>query len=393
VRSLILAAALTAATTSHALEFKPAMKIDLRGEYSNQQISAASHWDMPVDFFLVPAFDFGSGTTLAPVLAFLREGPTPNNIPEETSNLVETNTFLAKPILKKALNDSWALKAWGTAKRTVTKQSISDHWSLGLYDWEEFGGGVGVDWKTGLLGAEKLSLGAEGLHRGYPNWHESGVALSNNRNYYSKDYNGLKLNADLNSSAKQRLSWDSGVMWLLKGYTDALLIAQDGTFDQDVLRSDSLLRWDLNSRYALNERWDLRASYDLDWNSSNQNFFDGAFNQPVMDFYSYLSNGVVLGLGWKSAGQTHVDLSAGLTNRVYSGRSIRNPDGTYTQGVQADVEQTYALDGSCPVKWVPGLDLVSGVSWFFANSNQGYEGTLRSTYDIFKANLGVTYRL
>lgn len=391
-----------AATAS--AEFKPAIQADVRGRYENQQSSASSNWGQSVNLLAVPAFSFGR-QALLPVFAVQQQGRGVEAGVDASPELifVRRNLFLAKPTWLYNLNDAYAVKAWGTAKRAVNAEKSDTAWSLGLYDWEEYAGGLGADYKLGGP-VDKISAGLELEHRTYMNWHENGAALTAFKNYYSKDYNALKATLAAKSPAKTALPWDLSFTWLSKAYTDSFLLKKvsaagggettDGTLDLDALRADQLLRLTGDISMGLGSTMALTLDYDLDWSLSNQNYFDPVFNQGVLDFYGYLSNGGGLSLQWAPQGNDGLIalVRAGLTNRVYSGRLVRNPDQSYTQGTQADLEQSYSLDLSYPF-FVPGLTLVAGTSWFNALSNQGYSPGSTASYDIFEANAGLRYAL
>ena len=391
-----------AATAS--AEFKPAVQADLRGRYENQQSSASSNWGQSLNLLAVPAFSFGRQTIL-PVFAIQQQGRGVEAGLDSSPELlfVRRNLFLAKPTWLYSINDAYAVKAWVTAKRAVNAEKSDTAWSLGLYDWEEFAAGLGGDYKMGGA-VDKLSVGLEYEHRTYMNWHESGASLSAFKNYYSKDYNALKATVAAKSPAKTALPWNASLTWLSKAYTDNFLIRRvqsagggettDGTLDLDVLRSDNLLRLGGNISMGLSATLVLTLDYDLDWNLSNQNYFDSVYNQGVLDFYGYLSNEVGISAQWAPKGNDGLVavVRAGLTNRAYSGRLIRNPNQDYTQGTQADLEQDYSLDMSYPF-FVKGLSLVAGTSWLNVLSNQAYSPGSASSYDIFAVNAGLRYAL
>jgi hypothetical protein len=79
-----------------------------------------------------------------------------------------------------------------------------------------------------------------------------------------------------------------------------------------------------------------------------------------------------------------------LTLRNYTGRFIRNPDGSYTSGKQADVEHDLTLGARWPLKnW---FAITGGVDYDAVHSNQSYILVIRNTYDVFRARLGVDLR-
>lgn len=392
-KTAILSALLAAlAAQASAFDFRPAVQADGRFSWDSQQASAKSSFGGTGSLFAIPAMGFSPRLSLSPVLAAIAQGR--GLVIEEDSFFVRRFTFLAKPTLRWKADDNWDLRLWAGAKRAVNEETDSEAWSLGLYDWEEYSAGIGADWKPGRAWLEKAALGLELQHRAYPNWHESGVAIVGNHNYYSKDYWGTRLALDMNSPRKERWGWDGGLSLLLRDYSDSLQVRKDGTLDPDVLRQDLLTRLDFNPRMPLGETFNLVLNVNLDWNASNQNFFDPTQNQPVMDFYGYWSFGGGPTLAWAPKGPEGPTLSAGatLTNRTYTGRLIQDPDGTYRQGKQADLEQHYSLDGRWPF-WLRGLAAVSSIDYLNVLSNQGYQVRVRNTYDLFTATLGLQYKL
>lgn len=386
----VLAALLAASSSAFAFSFKPAVKAEFRGVFESQQATKSDDFSGQGNLFLVPGMDLSEKLSLSPVLAYILKSRDRDVYPDEELPFAQSHTFLGKPVFKYNLNDKWDAKLWGTAKHTINRETRGEDWSKGLYDYEEFGVGAGTDWKPAAWGIGKGSLGLEYHHRDYPNWHEAAAYLTQNKNYYTKDYNGLKLSLDVASPKKQAFTWDSGLVWLSKGYTDSYQVKKDGTLDLGLLRGDNLLRWDANAGLERGA-WKLYGGPGVDWNTSNQNFFDPGSNTPVLDFYGYLATTLTLGLSWKGWHDLVLDGNIRFTNRVYSGRSIRNSDGAYTQGKQADFEQDYSLEAAYPLPW--GLAAVAGFDYLNVQSNQGFQSKILTTYDLTKVSLGLSYQL
>lgn len=383
-------------------DFKPVVQLDARGRYENQQVSAKAGWGQSADLLLIPAFSFGAHSFL-PVMAVLQQGRGVETGADGSPELffVRRNTFLAKPVYRYEISPDYAVKAWGVAKRAINAEKDDTAWSLGLYDWEEFAGGLGADYRLGMV-VDKLSVGLELQHRDYPNWHEQGAELNQGKNYYSKDYDGLKATLSAKSAATAPLPWNASFTFLNKGYTDSYLLKKvsgpngettDGTLDLGALRADQLLRLAGDIGLALGTAFSLGVDAAWDLNLSDQNYFDPVFDQGVLDFYGYNSVGGGVSLNWLPRGPEGPSLSvrAGLANRVYSGRPVRDPDGTYRQGKEADLEQDYSLDFGWPVGL--GLSVVGGLDWFNALSNQGYAPGTLPAYDLFSTTLGLKYQL
>lgn len=392
----ILAPALAMALPATALEFKPSLSLDKRGRYETQQVTAKSTWGQSADFVLVPAF-FKDRHAILPVLAELEQG---RGLEIEETFFVRRTTYLLKPMYRYQGEGGRAYKGWLTAKRTVNAEKDDVAPYKGLYDYEEYAAGAGMDLK--LEGpAEGLDLGLELQHRHYMNWRELGPQLTGDKNYYTKDYNGMRASADLKGPKDGRLGWGLGLSWLGRFYTDNYLydVAPNGqvqgsvTPSKNPLRAEHFWRAALDAGYALAPGWSLAADLGFDWNVSNMNHFDFAFNQGTADFYGYHSTGGGLRLAWLPWGPegTRFSFRAGLLNRVYTGRPIRHANGTYTEGKQADVEQDLRFDLDAPIG--ANFSVVGGASWLNVLSNQSLEAGVRNTYDLFGATLGLRYRI
>jgi hypothetical protein len=386
-------------------EFSPSLQLDRRARYENQQVTSNSTWGQSTDLYFIPAFAWGANAIL-PVIVDLEQGRGGDSDGSSSGNSLVTNetyfvrrtTYLFKPIYRRQWDKRTGLKLWGTAKRTVNAEKDDTVPYKGLYDYEEFGVGTGFD-RKGDGAVASWGAGLEYQHRHYPNWKDPGTPVTDGKNYYTKDYNALKVNLNVVGNPQGRLPWTLALSWLGRGYTDSYLYdtASDGsvlgsvTPSKSPLRAESLLRVGGDVRYAFNEAWSLLSDLGVDYNASNFNYFDTVAFVGYSDYYGYHSTHGSLGLSWRKAQDgPGVVLKAELTNRVYTGRPIRNPDGSYTEGKQADLEQVYSLDFDAPLG--KGFALVGGMNWTNVLSNQGFP-LPRPSYDLFSSSLGLRYKL
>jgi hypothetical protein len=383
------------AAPASAFDFKPLLQADARAGHETEASTAQDNFAWDGQLFFLPSLGFGSAGSFLPLFAYLRDDR--DVVVEEDSMTVERDTFLARPLYRYSLSPSLDLKAWGSAKRAVTLESYQVAWSEGLYDYEEYGGGVGVTYKRPGKDLTSADLGLELLHRGYPNWHESGVSLTAGANYYDKDYDGTKLTLSLAGPGGPGWGWHSDWTYLYRGYTDALLEDingfQPGTSREDqFIFSESHLTWMAGA-------WTADLDLELTANLSNENYIDTSAAQYMSGFYDFESELLGPSITYAPRGPAGPSLILGLSilNRTYlspggkTGRLIRNDDGTYAQADEADVEQRYHIDGGIPLG--AGLSLVGNADYTVVQSNQSVIGTYRPAYDLFRFDLGLRYRL
>jgi hypothetical protein len=382
-QSLLCSLILLAPAAAPAFEFKPAARFNVAGSYSS--IPPTSSWGANGDLFLLPAMKQGDWS-LIPLFAAI--GKTSEKAVLEDTFFVESYTFLAKPQLRWQRGTS-TYRVFGGAKRAINKETTTEVWSAGRYDYEEYGVGLGGAWKPwDFLGEVKASL--EDLHRTYMNYHELGTAVVGGKNYYSKDYDGWKFVVGTEAKKDSALLWTFDYTLLLKNYTDSYLETKDKKPDLDAgLRRDQLHRFDGGLQGPLGHQmaWGVDLGFDL--NLSNQGYLDPTTFVFDQDFYGYFSETLGGSLTWFPRGPEGPSLTPAysLTLRNYTGRSIRNPSGEFTAGKQADTEHTVSLNGRWPLlKWAA---LTGGMDYYSVQSNQAFVLRIKNTFDVFRAKLGV----
>jgi hypothetical protein len=212
------------------------------------------------------------------------------------------------------------------------------------------------------------------------------------KNYYTKDYDGLKLVLDTGAPKDAAHPWNAGYTLLLKSFTDSLFVNSDGTLDPGKLRADQLHKLDFDVKGPLGASLSWSVTGGLDLNVSNQGFFDPTELKFNEDFYGYMAETLGGSLNWFPRGPEGPSLSPGYTGtlRQYSGRLIRNPGGAFTQGKQADTEHKLSLNGRWPLR--PWAALTAGLDYESVQSNQAFVQRMRNTYDIQRARLGADLR-
>jgi hypothetical protein len=346
----------------------------------NGSIGAQGH------LLAVPLLVLGKSDFLAPVVLLDMSRFDP--VIEEDSFFLERFLVLAKPSWKHKFS-AFESTLYGTLKHAVTKEHDGDPWSRGLYDYEEYGGGLSLSKKFWAF--EELSLGGAYSRRSYPNYHYR--APSGAKNYYVKDQEIGKFDLEATFLPSERGQIRLAYSLDNKAYTDAYYINPDGTLNLGTLRSEQLHQLSLRARKAAGN-WARGLQFDAVLNQGNQNSFDYLQNIFFEDFYSYRSFSLKPELSWLAQGKPdghRVSLSYEGLLRDYAHRSIRTPGGAKTQGVQADVEHRIGLDGVWVSPWW-GVKFYLDLGYRVARSNQAYEPGVKYSYDLFTSQAGLAYR-
>lgn len=391
-RRVLALAALVLPALVHAGSFQPYLKLDGRAAYASVTNDDSS-WLAIGSFTAVPAWKPLDKLVLLPV--FSATSAAKDRTVGEEDPFVSKVLFLTKPTAKAPLG-AWEPRAWGVAKRAVTKEVQGGVWSAGRYDHEEFGAGAGLEYKPGLgTLVGPLGLGLEWHHRNYMNFHALQARITGNRNYYYKDYDGWKVELDADTGKGIPILKSLGYTLLFKNYTDSLLLKKsDKTYDLGSQRSDQLHKLKLDLEHHFGKTLHLMGALSLDLNQSNSNFYDPTWNVFVDDYDSYSAATLVAALVWllkEAKDAPSLTLAYRGESRTYRGRPIRNPNGAYTAGTQAEMDHTASLDGRYPMFWQ--MALVGGASFRSVQSNQGYSPGIKPTFDLFVASLGLEFKL
>lgn len=396
---LILVTGLVAGP-AQAMEFQPAVQGDLRFGHETQPLTAADNFAWAGQLVLLPAIQWSPSSSFLPLFAYLRQDS--DVVVEEDSFFTEQDSFLARPLYRRVLNDAWDLKAWGDARRNVTMESYQQAWSTGLYDYEEYGGGVGAVWKARGSFLGSLDLALELLHRAYPNWHELSADLihltdGSVENYYNKDYVGYKGALKLLGARRGAWAWNGSLDYLYRAYTDALVEQQGGFIPGADRRQDQSAYLEARLVHSRTD-WVTALSLDVAGCLSNQNYVDTGLAVYVPGINDYLSQQLGLALTYapQGTGGPAMTTQVSLLNRDYQGpggigRNIRNPDGTFAMGKENDVEQRYHLDGRWPL--LGGLAVVANLDYTVASSNQSLFNGYQPNYVLFQILGGLQYNL
>jgi hypothetical protein len=381
--ALIFAAVLPASLG--AMELKQVLDVQLGLGYAGIQGGPGS-LNFPGRLLYLPLLKLGEGDYLAPV--FLADYQYRGHEVTEDAFFVSSLMLVAKPTWKHLMAGGHEASVFGSAKRNVTQERFDQPWSLGLYDYEEYGGGLGYR-RAGFLGLQSLGLDLGLAHRSYGNYHNPAPAPSgHSENYYLKDMliPSLDLHAAFMPAERGVLKLDYSLASRL--YTDASLVLDNNFLGAD-RRSDLYQSVELKA-FKDGGFWSRSLSLGADYNLSNQNYWDRFFFLYFEDFYSYYSIHLRPEISWLPQGKAsghRLSLAYEALLLNYLHRNIRNPDGSKTAGAEGDVEHHFSLNGTYVInRW---LNLVGGAVYVVARSNQGYAPTVHFSYDLFNGQLGL----
>ncbi len=383
-QAFLAACLLSAPAFLPALEFDPKLDLSLGADYSAFQNEGGS-WNGPGKALFIPMIKLGKSDVIAPVLAVdakYRQKP----LAEEAEPFLSYWQFLARPTYKHAFNKELNFTLTGQARRRVTVNEYRIPWSLGIYDYEEFGGGAKVGWHG-------VDLGFNWSHKDYPN--NKNPAPSGSKNYYIKDLDTTRIALDYDLPKLAGLMSSLGYSLSLRNYTDSYILKADGTLDSP-LRSEQLHLARATVEGVLGASLVWSAGLEMMMNASNQNEFDIIINKPKKNTESFTQWGLLPSITWlanKDPKGTRVSLSWRSEYKAYADRLVRDSSGVYSLSTQTNAVHEAGLRGTWAGFWISNLDVFGDLQYAFARSNQGYETSFRYTYDLFMAQAGLEYRI
>jgi hypothetical protein len=371
----------------YSLDFQPVVDLDLRGGYANVVGSTSSGLGLG-NLFVVPALSLSDSTLLLPNIYANASGQE-RSIEEDTV-FVRTLLYGFKPVLKYKYSSSTTLLARVDIKHNYDIQALGESFGTGLYDYEEYGGGVGADFATLL--PVPFSLGLDYSHRSYPNYRNQNptnpvlAAALGSKDYYFKDFWDLKpsLKADLGPIGRFDLALQ------VRSYPDSYLYAQDLTIpvNPGTLQRDYLVTADLKGGMALTKEWMLLWSFSEMDNSSNMGSVDTTANRFFADSESYSAFTVSPGLQWQGElWGASLAYSAVFRNL---NRPIQNSDGSYADGMIADIE--HGINAEIRRKLAYHISAVLGGSYRLVRSNQEATTAGLPNYAFYNINAGLQWQ-
>ena len=383
-----------ASAQAQALDFKNYLSVDARGGGVGVAGSGSSSL-ITGQFLGIPALKVGDADTLS--LMGLVSSTNADHIISEDSFFVQRGTALLRPSWRHSLNESLKSQLRGTAMRVANLEAVSQPWFSNPYDFEEYGLGLGMTRDSQAFGGNwSMGLGADVMHRGYPNYRDLTAGFTNGKNTATKDYDGFKLSLESRHSFSQGFGGRVAVSELLKQYSDAYQVTDQGTVDLNDAkrRNESTLTLNVDGNTNAWAGASADANIEVQVNSSSQAYFDSSVNKFVADYYSYnsfsFSPSYTQPLGGAQSGHS-VTAGYSVTLRNFGGRLARSSSGAYTSEKQSDLENALTLDGRYAL--FSHFTAVGGASLRSVSSNNQYDLGAKNNFTLYSLNLGLEYKL
>jgi hypothetical protein len=392
MRPVLLSLCLLPVLASGA-EFKNYLSVEGRaGNSQLQQANSVTRSDVSGQIVALPAVKLGADDTLT-FLGLLSSSNTDRIIAED-GFFVGRNTALFKPSWRHAFGEKFKAQLRASAMHGAMLESPGQNWFSNPYDFEEYGAGAGLSYDSALFGGPwQLGLGADLLHRGYPNYRELTGGFTAGKNLATKDYDGVKVL--LESRHRPSSAWGGRLAAnaLLKAFPDAYVAASDGTLTGEK-GTENTLTFNLDVDRAAYRGGRATLGLEAQVNSSNRSFFDLGQRKFMADYYGYscysVSPSYVQPLYGEKSGH-QISLGYDLTQRSFNGRLARDAAGAYTSQLQVDLEQSLFLDLRFAL--ANGWSAVGGGSLRNISSNNAYEFRAANSYTLLNLNLGLEFKL
>lgn len=372
---------------AHAVAFQAAADVQAGGGYSEQQ-GAEGSWGEVGHVQVIPMWKFGSNDFLVTALDASDSGrgvvsDVGNTLPAYfTQSLILTG----EPQWKHLIGQSgWSVTAYGLATHGYLQDDPDEYLGEGIYDYEQYGGGIKVDKSDLWPWLHALDVDLSDGHRHFPNYYNT---PTDNRNYYTQDL--WQLEGQISATLPHNfLLYYSLTDY---AYNDSYVFNSDGTIS-DTLRMDLdhdlKLSWNLPLSQQLNFGVFVEGTYV----NSNYDTYNFNANEFLPDYFSDSSIGIGPSVAWYPKGDPKGDMLSLTWEPKYTNYNHRvqyNPDGTPTQGTEDDFENTFTFFGRKTL--LPHWSLYCSLDYDTQQSNQASINGVIYSYAIFDSQLGLEFQ-
>jgi len=329
----------------------------------------------------------------------------PQYLPQDEGNSFY-NTYLVGNFhlaARKEFSPGWFVKVTPLATLNYMKETPSDEWGEGLYDYTDFGVNGELRHILKDQDSEKHYVASvEYYKREYPNFATLISATSvTPPETDEKDYHGIKYLARTEQNYAQWGGWYVEPYLLQKLYADKHTVNDDGTLDLGDDRHDYEVGLSFGATY-LPKRFN-RFVFSLDneyiFNKSNMSYYDSrntlSFADDVFtnNYYDYQSFSVAPSIQYALPfGQDQAirfQLGYEWFYRAYDDRKSQTITGEYTTEDQYDYEHTYSFGMRVPV--TKSLEWVTNYAYNRTVSNQKFEDYYRYTVSSHTVKTGFSW--
>jgi len=348
----------------------------------------------------------GKGGIILPIYAF--SGSVSDRVVEESILFSSRQTHMLSLGYKNTITGNWEGKISGDGAWAITKETFSEKFGKGLYDYRDLGGRASVAWKPKREGKEEpVTLGFRYFKRAYPNFkslasenqaflmqvNPSAAAAIADKEKHPKDFSGMEIDAGAERWLIETLKGSLGYTLALHPYADRYLRSDQGLIT-DKKRADAIHRVETRFDWLGLEKTDIWTSIDYLYFGSTGNNYD-----PSQPDYAYTPHFYQFSdLTWRVGGtyqlpfgeslhpSVNTSLGAGLRN--YSSRHAQDANGVNLKPKQSESTLSADLGVNWPInKW---LGVVGGLGGEMVKSNNKFTRYLKYSYNLASVSLGLT---
>ncbi len=317
-----------------------------------------------------------------------------------------TQSHSISTAFKYYINPNWSLRPHAFADWVFVNETEDEDFGDGLYDYEDYGGGLESAWSLDQSADSfrEVRAGFRIFDRQYPNYQSliSQVTLAGNSptEINEKDFVGYKFNVDYEKQERQAWSYGAGWILVYKDFSDKRTIDSNGIRSASDTREDFLEYINVYAAHPINDAFRFRVNGQFALNISNLDFYDthntvtltdDDFVKEYFDYYSFTINPT---LTYRNELQENkfLELTVGYSFNIlhYLERKAQNVAGVYGSEDQEDTTHTLSLRGSYTL--TPNINWVTTGSYTFADSNQEFENFYLYNYDLWSVLTGISFK-
>lgn len=343
-----------------------------------------------ISAFYSPVLKFSETLYLIPLLD-VHFNSYPQYLPQDEGSSYY-NTYFVTNIhlgLRKEFKPGWFFKVTALGTRNIMKETPSDNWGDGLYDYTDIGFSNEL---RRIIKDEESEKNYVASFQYYKRKYANFATLISSTTVTppeirEKDYNALKYLVRADSAYAGRGGWHWEPYLFQKFYSDKHTVKEDGTLDLNDDRVDYEFGVNFGGTYLLPKFQRIALALDNTYvfNNSNMSYYDSRNTLSLTDdvftkdYYDYQSASISPSFEYThpvgEGKNLRLRLGYSFLYRWYGDRKAQDVAGDYTGDEQHDRQHTYSAVLRIPI--VKGIDSVTDYSFTHVNSNQKFEDYYR----------------
>jgi hypothetical protein len=399
---IVFSLALAEEEETSTFEIIPLLNLEVLGGYSGiRGRQGVGSGLVAVDFS--PTLKFDKNNYLIPLLSSSFERKRQVISEEEGGQLSSMKQDHSIHLSFKHLFDqnfSTRITSFGTW--SLNNETKDEDWGKGLYDYQDIGGNINFQYKTGQdnLPPGVLSSTTEYYQRRYPNFLSLiSLIVDNPPEEHIKDYDGIRQVISYEFSPLDKFLYSLEYSFLHKRFIDKLVVDENGILTDDK-RMDYVHTLGGGVLFRPQKRWQFEIDLLGTWNLSNQNFNDEAgtaipgddvFTRRYFN-YTSLEAGPTVTYFYPLSEEKNLSLQLAyqFLLRDYSDRRAQDSAGNYKNEDQTDYEHSITFKTTYPL--TKHLSLIGLGEYNICNSNMEFERFYLYNYESYAVWAGLAFR-